>query len=241
MSSDIAAKRDAWQRPMHALASRLNQSFSSHMANMHCAGEVALVVDETDFSKFALVFCCRSVIVVDRVCMQVSNANQGAVSRKLGHAGAVGQRALGWRALGVDHALPDLAARSDQRAHAARFRLFACQRNIGFAQCPFRLVDEINQGMDPRNERNVFEQIVGAASRPGVPQYWLITPKMLPGLTYNVATTVLCVYNGPWQLPQSEYDFDAFIEAAGRERTKRKRAAAASQASQAATQLDAGQ
>jgi hypothetical protein len=25
--------------------------------------------------------------------------------------------------------------------------------------CPFRLVDEINQGMDPRNERMIFSQV----------------------------------------------------------------------------------
>ena len=35
---------------------------------------------------------------------------------------------------------------------------------------PFRVVDEINQGMDARNERKMFEQIVRAASREDVPQ-----------------------------------------------------------------------
>ena len=38
------------------------------------------------------------------------------------------------------------------------------------AKSPFRVVDEINQGMDPRNERMIHEQIVEGASRPGTSQ-----------------------------------------------------------------------
>lgn len=38
------------------------------------------------------------------------------------------------------------------------------------ATCPFRVVDEINQGMDPRNERMIHEQIVQSATRPGTSQ-----------------------------------------------------------------------
>ena len=44
------------------------------------------------------------------------------------------------------------------------------------AQCPFRVVDEINQGMDPVNERHVFNLIVKSASRGA--QYFLLTPKV---------------------------------------------------------------
>lgn len=35
---------------------------------------------------------------------------------------------------------------------------------------PFRVVDEINQGMDPQNERKVFGQLVQASCRVGTPQ-----------------------------------------------------------------------
>lgn len=38
------------------------------------------------------------------------------------------------------------------------------------AKSPFRVVDEINQGMDPRNERMIHEQIVQGASKPGTSQ-----------------------------------------------------------------------
>lgn len=51
-----------------------------------------------------------------------------------------------------------------------------------FARCPFRCVDEINQGMDHKNERFVFEQLVRASSQPSTPQTVIITPKLLPSL-----------------------------------------------------------
>jgi hypothetical protein len=70
---------------------------------------------------------------------------------------------------------------------------------------PFRCVDEINQGLDDRNERLVFKRIVENSTRPPVKgptdhcgQYFLITPKLLPNLTdMDVeAMTVLSIFNG---------------------------------------------
>ncbi|XP_073049488.1 structural maintenance of chromosomes protein 5 isoform X2 [Primulina eburnea] len=64
--------------------------------------------------------------------------------------------------------------------------------------CPFRVVDEINQGMDPINERNMFQQLVRAASQPNTPQCFLLTPKLLPNLDYGDTCSILTVMNGPW-------------------------------------------
>ncbi|CAM0953973.1 unnamed protein product [Alopecurus aequalis] len=64
--------------------------------------------------------------------------------------------------------------------------------------CPFRVVDEINQGMDPVNERKMFQQLVRAASQLNTPQCFLLTPKLLPDLEYSDACSILNVMNGPW-------------------------------------------
>lgn len=64
--------------------------------------------------------------------------------------------------------------------------------------CPFRVVDEINQGMDPINERKMFQQLVRAASQPNTPQCFLLTPKLLPDLEYSEACRILNIMNGPW-------------------------------------------
>ncbi|KAG2613804.1 hypothetical protein PVAP13_4KG395400 [Panicum virgatum] len=64
--------------------------------------------------------------------------------------------------------------------------------------CPFRVVDEINQGMDPINERKMFQQLVRAASQINTPQCFLLTPKLLPDLEYSGACSILNIMNGPW-------------------------------------------
>ncbi|GLH06082.1 Uncharacterized protein GBIM_11601 [Gryllus bimaculatus] len=64
---------------------------------------------------------------------------------------------------------------------------------------PFRCVDEINQGMDAVNERRVFELLANAPADENTPQYFLLTPKLLPHLTYSRSMTVTCIMNGTVQ------------------------------------------
>ncbi|RAL11041.1 DNA repair ATPase SMC5 [Aspergillus homomorphus CBS 101889] len=84
-----------------------------------------------------------------------------------------------------------------ERAVSTIFYLMALQ---SLSASPFRVVDEINQGMDPRNERMVHGRLVDIACAPsdsgGGGQYFLITPKLLSGLTYKPGMRVLCIYSG---------------------------------------------
>lgn len=64
------------------------------------------------------------------------------------------------------------------------------------SKAPFRVVDEINQGMDPRNERNVHKLISDISTGESGSQYFLITPKLLRNLEYNEGFTVHVVFNG---------------------------------------------
>ncbi|XP_077240474.1 structural maintenance of chromosomes 5 [Tasmannia lanceolata] len=64
--------------------------------------------------------------------------------------------------------------------------------------CPFRVVDEINQGMDPINERKMFQQLVRASSKQNTPQCFLLTPKLLSDLDYGDKCSILNMENGPW-------------------------------------------
>jgi chromosome segregation ATPase len=66
------------------------------------------------------------------------------------------------------------------------------------ARAPFRVVDEINQGMDPRNERMVHERMVEIACKEHTSQYFLITPKLLTGLKYDPRMKVLCIASGEY-------------------------------------------
>ena len=104
------------------------------------------------------------------------------------------------------HKLQVLSARMQsggERSVATIMYLMALQ---GMMVAPFRCVDEINQGLDERNERLVFKRIVSNSTLvpgSGGPthhsgQYFFITPKLLPNL-YDMeveAMTVLFIFNG---------------------------------------------
>ncbi len=79
--------------------------------------------------------------------------------------------------------------------------------------CPFRLVDEINQGMDQNNERMIFSQISRVACKKNASQYFLITPKLIPNLEFREEMTILCVFNGQ-HMTQSGINayFDKFLD-----------------------------
>jgi len=72
-------------------------------------------------------------------------------------------------------------------------------------KCPFRLVDEINQNMDPNNERRVFEEIARVTSKPSSPQFFLISPKLLPALKFTQHMVVSTIMNGPYFVHHTEF------------------------------------
>lgn len=77
-------------------------------------------------------------------------------------------------------------------------------------KCPFRCVDEINQGMDPINERKIFELVVQTVCKKSNSQYFLLTPKLLPDLEYEDNMNVLCVFNGPQMLNHTQWNLKKF-------------------------------
>ncbi|XP_013875182.1 structural maintenance of chromosomes protein 5 [Austrofundulus limnaeus] len=79
-------------------------------------------------------------------------------------------------------------------------------------RCPFRVVDEINQGMDPVNERRVFDIVVRTACKETTSQYFFITPKLLQNLQYAEKMTILFVHNGSYMLPPNEWNSKAFFQ-----------------------------
>lgn len=108
-----------------------------------------------------------------------------------------------------------------ERAVSTIFYLMSLQT---LTRSPFRVVDEINQGMDPRNERLVHSRMVAIATgnddwQPTVDdtldqiirqvdvdradlgtgtgsQYFLVTPKLLHDLRYEEGMTVMCINSG---------------------------------------------
>ena len=117
-----------------------------------------------------------------------------------------------------------------ERAVSTIFYLMSLQT---LTRSPFRVVDEINQGMDPRNERLVHSRMVAIATgnddwQPedenmgeiirqvdveradlgtnAGSQYFLITPKLLHDLRYEEGMTVLCITSGEHQAEETGKD-----------------------------------
>ncbi|GMR36561.1 hypothetical protein PMAYCL1PPCAC_06756 [Pristionchus mayeri] len=91
---------------------------------------------------------------------------------------------------------------------------------------PFRCVDEINQGMDPTNERKVFDVMVEKLSgngNLGKSQYFLLTPKLLSGLKFTKAVTLQIVHNGA-SLDRNAHKWDAsaFLERMKKDKAERE-------------------
>ncbi|RLV90106.1 Structural maintenance of chromosomes protein 5 [Spathaspora sp. JA1] len=80
-----------------------------------------------------------------------------------------------------------------ERSVSTIFFIMALQ---GLTDAPFRIVDEINQGMDPNNEKLAHRYLVHTACQNNNSQYFLITPKLLPGLYYHPNMVVHCIYTG---------------------------------------------
>lgn len=134
------------------------------------------------------------------------------------------------------HKLQVLSARvqsGGERSVSTIMYLMALQ---GMMVSPFRCVDEINQGLDERNERLVFKRIVANSTQPPgkdgptdhTGQYFLITPKLLPNL-YDMeveAMTVLFIFNGPYNVKNpGDFDISKLL-------ALRKRAIAATEAAE---------
>ncbi|AOA61493.1 SMC5-SMC6 complex component [Komagataella phaffii CBS 7435] len=72
-----------------------------------------------------------------------------------------------------------------------------------FTQSPFRIVDEINQGLDETAEAYVHKLIIETScydkeDGTNPTQYFLITPKLLTNLTYHRNMSTHCIFSGRW-------------------------------------------
>ena len=97
-----------------------------------------------------------------------------------------------------------------ERSVSTIFFLMALQ---ALTTVPFRVVDEINQGMDPRNERMVHRRMVQVACARKSSQYFLITPKLLNDLDYHPSMKIHCVTNGNLGARTNKIDNERYLAA----------------------------
>jgi chromosome segregation ATPase len=196
--------RARWEGRLEAVVARINDAFSDSFARIGCAGQVAVYKASSDMPA------------------DCTEENGGA-DNGLDFANWAIHISVKFREQEPLSLLDSHRQSGGERAVSTIFYLMALQ---SLSRAPFRVVDEINQGMDPRNERMVHGRMVDIAADDGGSQYFLITPKLLSGLKYRRGMTVLCIVSGenmPAARQQGEdgrwvdgpkVDFRAFVQKA---------------------------
>lgn len=174
----IAEKQRPWETVLTNNITKINIKFAGYMKEMGCTGEVRLKKGSTDddSQEGNGTFANFKDWGIEILVSYRENSKSQILSAER-HSGG-------------------------ERSVATILYLMALQ---DLMNTPFRCVDEINQGLDERNERLVFERIVANSTSPPKNnrfnhsgQYFLITPKLLPHLTAMEveALAVLNVWNG---------------------------------------------
>ena len=174
----ITEIREQWEPRLESLVRRISDAFSDSFARIGCAGQVS-VDKATDLDE--------NGNVTDETSND-SNFDKWSIKIEV--------KFREHESLSV---LDAHRQSGGERAVSTIFYLMALQ---SLSASPFRVVDEINQGMDPRNERMVHERMVdiacGQADGDSGGQYFLITPKLLNGLVYKKSMKVLCIASGEY-------------------------------------------
>ncbi|THC88279.1 hypothetical protein EYZ11_012275 [Aspergillus tanneri] len=189
----ITEIRGKWEPQLDALVKSISDAFSDSFARIGCAGQVSL--DKVEDATGSDSVPGGSDFDQWSIQIHVKFRENENLSILDSHRQSGGERAV-----------------------STIFYLMALQ---SLSASPFRVVDEINQGMDPRNERMVHGRLVDIACANGGSQYFLITPKLLSGLSYKPGMRVLCIYSGE-HMP-TDYRVVDFGEAVKRMRALTKR------------------
>ena len=195
----MASLRDAWLPCVTTMADKINNKFMAYFKEIHehgyqCAGEVELKGE-----------ACAAAGAGPAA--GAADAGGGAADKDYSTYGM--DIKVKFRKDQELETLTGEVQSGGERALSTFLYLLAMQE---MTNCPFRVVDEINQGMDPTKERLAFHRLLDTTCRAKLPQYFLITPKLLQDLEFTEDVTVLVIFNGPWAPPQDKWDIPKFCK-----------------------------
>eukprot|EP00985_Skeletonema_marinoi_P021555 scaffold13271_cov157-Skeletonema_marinoi.AAC.1 len=193
----LETKRTKWESALQNIVNLVNGKFSTYMKEVGCAGEIRLYTGGNE-----------------------SRENEETENLKYDFKDWGVEIMVKFREASTLQVLSAQTHSGGERSVSTIMYLMGLQNLMS---SPFRCVDEINQGLDERNERLVFKRIVnnstipveeGATPNDHCGQYFLITPKLLPNLEgmENEEITVLFVFSGPYNFDNClDWNVDKFI------------------------------
>ena len=202
--TELEQTYNTWESRLCNYMTSVNDKFSSYMKDLDCSGEVELLNASVPPDS-------------ETKGLKYNNFKNWGIAIK-----------VRFRTTGSMQVLSAQTHSGGERSVSTIMYMMALQ---DLMSSPFRCVDEINQGLDERNERLVFKRIVTNST--GDPdnlqndhsgQYFLITPKLLPNLEGmdNPRITAMIIMNGPYNFKDCrDWNVSKFLEAAA----NRKRSA----------------
>ena len=197
--ADINRLKDPWEGALTNSLHKVNSLFGTYMAELDCAGEIVLKRGDAN---------------------PASTQPQPGDNARFNFENWGVEIHVKFREKAKMSVLSAQRHSGGERSVSTIMFLMALQELM---VSPFRCVDEINQGLDERNERLVFKRIVenstkapkagDLAAHSG--QYFLITPKLLPNLhaMEEEAVTVHIITNGPYTFESPiDWNPDRFVD-----------------------------
>ena len=205
-----------WEAQLTNIVKMVSEKFSSYMKEVGCAGEVRLYTGG-------------------------GGGKESTATAAAGTGGNEMMKCYNFKDWGVEilvkfreaSSLQVLSAQTHSGGERSVSTIMYLMGLQNLMSSPFRCVDEINQGLDERNERLVFKRIVenstssvggsgtssssttAKANNDHCGQYFLITPKLLPNLEgmENENITVLFVFSGSHNFTNClDWNVDKFVE-----------------------------
>jgi len=212
-------KLDIWEAQLTNIVKMVSEKFSSYMKEVGCAGEVRLYTGGGGGKESTATTAAGTGV---NEMMKCYNFKDWGV-----------EILVKFREASSLQVLSAQTHSGGERSVSTIMYLMGLQNLMS---SPFRCVDEINQGLDERNERLVFKRIVENSTSSGsggggtsssvssttakanndhCGQYFLITPKLLPNLEgmENDNITVLFVFSGSHNFTNClDWNVDKFVE-----------------------------
>ncbi|RMD42656.1 hypothetical protein DV735_g2471, partial [Chaetothyriales sp. CBS 134920] len=154
LSADLAAVRRVWEPALDRLVARISAALADSFARIGCAGEVvvhkASSTDPADMEQQQEDATTTAATTPTPTTTTTAAAAAAADNNGLDFANWAIHIRVKFRESEPLSLLDSHRQSGGERAVSTIFYLMALQ---SLSRAPFRVVDEINQGMDPRNER----------------------------------------------------------------------------------------
>ena len=180
-----------WLNDVSSMVGKISRNFKNLFSELKCAGDVSLHVPEREVSLNKHSLCVKNglkckilyVVLLPGRLRSVWHQDPRQVSRHRTSTRIVCPETQWWREVCLNRRLHDGSTGDDVMSVSMRRRnqpgitVMRTSRAIVLVLCNAN-TSLLWQGMDPSNERKIFDIIVHLSCKKMISQYFLLTPKV---------------------------------------------------------------